>query len=298
MNDLPFMVHAWTILFIFVCELILFHGVFYLIRDKPSIKGIWAIVQYVVYGLAMLGLLGAVSNARQFLAQSLFDYGKPHYEFEFQSLRKAVERFSAPGGPVCITLTKAASGGGPGELKALQTEYDQTCAWFAGLAKGLPKEVPEDFSAIDWNGLPGEPRVTDARLKSIVEYFKQIAGDYDAAAMRRRGLAAGAKRKWWDEAAILVLPLSLSLALALQVTKVTYDTWWKKAESGESSGAVSEVPQPTAPPAAKTPVAKPAEKLVTPNVPSAEKTVAPDVNAAKQTSVPIEKPPGSGGADR
>jgi hypothetical protein len=155
MNDLPFMVHAWTILFIFVCELILFHGVFYLIRDEPSIKGICAIVHYVVYGLAMLGLLGAVSNAGSFGAQSLFDYGKPlFHNSNFNRcgrrwsdlVRRAGRCASAVGGKRRV----------PANWKRCRRITTRPAPGLRDWRRGCRKGVPENFSAIDWSVLSGE----------------------------------------------------------------------------------------------------------------------------------------------
>ncbi len=57
--------------------------------------------------------------------------------------------------------------------------------------------------------------------------FKQSLDEYNRAAEHRRFLEQACRRSDTEEVFVILLPLCVSLALALQFTKVTADTWYK-----------------------------------------------------------------------
>jgi hypothetical protein len=84
-------------------------------------------------------------------------------------------------------------------------------------------------TGISWEGLPTVPQISDPQVISEIHRFRQTLDDYNQAAKERRDLQAAAHRSDVDALVVFFLPLSLSLALALQTTKTTYDAWWKES---------------------------------------------------------------------
>jgi hypothetical protein len=91
----------------------------------------------------------------------------------------------------------------------------------------LPTKLPEGDAEVAWNSFPAPPPVTEAELISFIQRFRRTVDDYNQAARERRTMGAAAHRSDADSFIVFFLPLSVSLALALQATKITYDAWFK-----------------------------------------------------------------------
>ncbi len=75
--------------------------------------------------------------------------------------------------------------------------------------------------------MPSSPQISDEQLKGTVRLFKETLDSYNDAAKVDRDLQLKSQRTDGDSFFIFFLPLSLSLALALQATKLTAETWRK-----------------------------------------------------------------------
>jgi hypothetical protein len=226
---LPFTASPATILAIFFSEVLILHFLLIAIpRLRPKKTG-WAIVQYIVIALAMVGLLGAIANVRQMVAQNLYEFSGPHVAFEFRDLLRVADDYSSPG-MICMTFVRSDFSPPPEQFNQTQHEYDKACQWFKEIARLLPRKLPEGNAEIAWQTFPAVPNVNDQQLIGFVQRFRHKLDDYNQAANERRALAMEASRSDIDSLVIFLLPLSLSLALALQTTKTTYDTWVKPPE--------------------------------------------------------------------
>jgi hypothetical protein len=224
--DLPFLVKPFNIFLLFLAEVAVLHIIFIAIPSFRLTKTGLAVVQYIVLLLALLGLVSAISNARQQVAQNLFNFSKPNIEFEFRSLRSRIDDYSAPG-LVCMTFVRSPASPPPEEFNRNQHDYDEACQWFKQIASAVPKDLPADNADISLNSLSAQPRFSGHEVDGFVERFKQSLDEYNRAAQNRRFLEQASRRSVTEELSVILLPLSVSLALALQFTKVTADTWYK-----------------------------------------------------------------------
>jgi hypothetical protein len=223
---LPVTVSPAAVLLIFFLEVLVLHVLLLAIPWWRLKKIGWAVIQYLVIVLAMVGLLGAIANARQMVAHNLYEFSGPHVAFEFDDLRRAADLYSSPG-MFCRTFVRSEFSPPPAEFNQTQREFDETCKWFKEIARQLPTKAPDGNAEIPWQILPAAPQVTRTDLIDFIQRFRQTLDDYNQAAKERRELDVAAHRSDTDGFVIFFLPLSLSLALALQTTKITYDTWFK-----------------------------------------------------------------------
>jgi len=226
MLELPIVAKAGVIFLIFLAEVVVLHIFLIAIPPLRLKKTGWAVIQYVVIALALLGLMTAISNARQLVAQGLLGISRPHLQFEFRDLRGRVDDYSSPG-IVCRTFVRGEFSPPPEEFNRAQREFDDVCQWFKKISTAIPKELPAGDADIDWQSLSAPPQVSDAQLIDTIHRFRQTLDGYNTAAKSHRDLQAAAQRSGADSFFIFLLPLSLSLALALQATKVTADAWYK-----------------------------------------------------------------------
>lgn len=226
MLELPVVAKAGVIFLIFLAEIVALHILLIAIPPLRLKKTGWAVAQYVVIALALLGLMSAVSNARQLVAQGLLTISGPHLQFEFRDLRSRADDYSSPG-IVCRTFVRGEFSPPPEEFNRAQREFDDVCQWFKKISMTIPKELPESDADIDWQSLSPPPQVSDVQLIDTIHRFRQTLDGYNSAAESHRDLQAAAHRSEVDSFFIFLLPLSLSLALALQATKITADTWYK-----------------------------------------------------------------------
>ncbi len=129
------------ILLLFLGELLILHVLFIAIPFLRLKKTGWAVMQYLVIALALLGLLSAVSNARQLVAQGMLSISGSHLGFEFRDLRQRVDLYSSPG-IVCRTFVRSEYSPPPEVFDRTQREYDELCQWFKSVAGALPHELP------------------------------------------------------------------------------------------------------------------------------------------------------------
>jgi|HubBroStandDraft_4_1064222.scaffolds.fasta_scaffold14905_2 hypothetical protein len=224
--DLPFIVKPFNIFLLFLAEVAVLHIIFIAIPPFRLRKTSLAVVQYIVLLLAVLGLVSAISNARQQVAQNLFNFSKPNVEFEFRSLRSRIDDYSAPG-LACMTFVRSPASPPAAEFDRTQHDYDEACQWFKQIASSVPRDLPPDNADISLNSLPPQPHFSGHEADGFVQRFKESLDEYNRAAEHRRFLEQASRRSDAEEFFVILLPLSVSLALALQFTKVTADTWFK-----------------------------------------------------------------------
>jgi hypothetical protein len=141
--DLPFIVKPFNIFLLFLAEVAVLHIIFIAIPPFRLRKTGLAVVQYIVLLLALLGLVSAISNARQQVAQNLFNFSKPNVEFEFRSLRSRIDDYSAPG-LTCMTFVRSPASPPAAEFDRTQHDYDEACQWFKQIASSVPRDLPPD----------------------------------------------------------------------------------------------------------------------------------------------------------
>jgi hypothetical protein len=223
---LPFIASPASMFLVFLSEVAILHVLLIAIPSLRLKKRGWAVVQYLVITLAVVGLSGAIANARQMLAQNLFEFSGPHAAFAFDDLRRVADDYSSHG-LICTTFVRSEFSPPPEEFNQTQREYDKSCEWFKQIARLLPTKLPEGNAEIPWQTFPAAPNITDQQLIDFFQRFRHTLDEYNQAAAERGEMEAAAHRTDADSFVVFFLPLSLSLALALQATKTTYDTWWK-----------------------------------------------------------------------
>jgi hypothetical protein len=228
MDDLPFVTKPAAMLGIFVVEVLVLH--LFLVRREPSSrlsKKSWAIVQYVIIALGFSGLLGAVSTARKLIAQDFVKYTSDTPQQFFRHVRSAIDQGSTEG-TICRMSVRSESSPPSEQFNRSQHEFDAVCGWYKQLAMSFPTTAPPDSRQIPWSTLPPPPSVTQTQLVEEVSRFRGLLDNYNYVAQRHVGFEEAARPSSADSIVTAVAPILLSLALALQVTKVTGENWFPR----------------------------------------------------------------------
>jgi hypothetical protein len=228
MDDLPFVTKPAAMLGIFVVEVLVLH--LFLVRREPSSrlsKKSWAIVQYVIIALGFSGLLGAVSTARKLIAQDFVKYTNDTPSQFFAHARSMIDQGSTEGS-ICRTFVRSDSSPPPEQFDRAQHEIDAVCSWYKQLAKSFPTTAPSDSGQIPWSTLPPPPSVTQPQLVEEVGRVRQQLENYNYVAQRHARFEEAARTTTADSIVAALAPILISFALALQVTKVTGETWFPK----------------------------------------------------------------------
>jgi hypothetical protein len=220
--SLPFIVRTDVIVGVFLSEIVLMHIVLVFLPWFRLNARQWKKVQYITLALASLGILGAVSSARQVVAHNLVNLTALQSEVDFHLVRIFVNDHTN-GPAICRTFVRSEYSPSAEEFAKTQSEFDQACQWFKQLSAALPQDSPTSDAQIDWNSLPAPPSFTEPQLTGDVREFKHLLNDYNKKTNVRRELQAAAHQSDPEEFLLAVTPLIISFALALQITKVTGD---------------------------------------------------------------------------
>ncbi len=216
--QLPFFTNTRAVFAIFVLALIVFDLV--LIRWWKLRAITWKRVDYFWIGLGALGLMGAVSQARQVLATGLLAYSDEQVAGAYSMVRWHIRTFSEGGG-ICRTFVRSQWSPPEEEFNRVQREYDATCEWFKRVRSTIAQTDQPKAEEIAWENLPPLPHITLSDLKESVESFRQSVAYYNLWVRKHNELAAKTKRSTCEETLLLLSPVILVVALAIRITKVT-----------------------------------------------------------------------------
>src|ERR1700682_3780998 len=153
--SLPFVTNIWKMLALFASFLIALDLVF--VRWLPIGRRGWKIADYFWLAFAALGLLGAVSHARQKMAAGQTPYAEIRAASTFERLRDIAKTYSQTS-IVCRQFVRSEYSPEPAEFERTQREFDVTCQWFKSIFEGLPAVPPKD--EIARANLPSGPSVS------------------------------------------------------------------------------------------------------------------------------------------
>lgn len=227
--QLPFIASTGVMILVLLGEIVLLHVLFvWLPWLRLSEEG-WTKARYATLTLAVLGVLGAVSNVRRVVANNLYDFTEPHLQSSFQYVRDEVVSYSSSG-IVCRKFVRSSFSPPAEEFNRIQLEFDRACAWFKELTILIPEKIPDDNAELT---LPAEPvGITSADVLGTIRIFRNSVAGYNQLALQRRELRRAAKSSGLDDFLLCLLPLSLSFVLALEFTRVTGELKIKKEKAG------------------------------------------------------------------
>ena len=223
LTHLPFIAKTGGILLLFFVEVALLHLFLVLIPGTRLTKIGWAVLQYFSAFVALIGLLGAISSARQLIAGNELSFSREHYLWSFQTAKRTVSEYSRDGYLPCMRYVRSAYSPPPEEFDRGQRDMDAACVRLKQLAAILPQEPPENNAPLS---LP--PELLQSPNPEAASFFEHVRSDinmFNSSAKARKELEAAARRSDWDDFSTMLLPLAVSLALAVQFTKITADTF-------------------------------------------------------------------------
>jgi hypothetical protein len=107
-------------------------------------------------------------------------------------------------------------------------DFNKMCQWFKEVAAAIPRSMPQGSQDIVLESLPPMPQFSDQDLLlNTVHMFKDTLAWYNEAARTHRNLLEESQRTGLDALLIYFSSVLLSLALAIQTTKITVDTWFR-----------------------------------------------------------------------
>jgi hypothetical protein len=104
MMDMPFVTRWGFMLALFAGAVVFLHLLLLKLPGHTLSKKRWAYIEYVQVALAALGLLGAVSQVRQMMAQNLMTFSQEHIRFDFDQLKSVATDYATPGAMMCLRL--------------------------------------------------------------------------------------------------------------------------------------------------------------------------------------------------
>jgi hypothetical protein len=216
--SLPFQAEIWPLLLFFFVLLIVFDLV--LVRWLKLGRIAWKRVDYVWLGFSAIGLVGAASQARQFVASNLVRVYDERSMAAYSIARFVLDDDAKDNGYVCRTFVRSQYSPPPEEMGRAQRENDAACHWFKSVAALLPKDS-RNLGLLSDQLLPAQPQVDRRDLKETFDEFRKTVGEYNEAVRMRSDNENAAARSDLENTLIIIFPLLLAIALALRITKVT-----------------------------------------------------------------------------
>lgn len=214
--SLPFVANTWKILGLFALFLIAFDLV--LVRWLQIGKRGWKRADYFWLAFAALGLLGAVSHARQRMASGQTPYAEMRTTATFERLRDLTKSYSQTS-IICRKFVRSQYSPPLEDFDRTQREFDATCQWFKSIFEALPATLPKDEIATV--NLPSKPSVSQPDLVQFISSFDLALNEFNRALRGEKFLRENSHETDADVMMALFTPILLAAALALRITKVT-----------------------------------------------------------------------------
>ncbi|HST78965.1 MAG TPA: hypothetical protein VLN58_10795, partial [Verrucomicrobiae bacterium] len=206
----------WKITGLFALFLIGFDLV--LVRWLKIGKTGWKRADYFWLAFAALGLLGAVSHARQRVASGQTPYAEMRATATFERLRDLTKSYSQTS-IICRKFVRSQYSLPLEDFDRTQREFDATCQWFKSIFEALPAAPPKD--EIARATLPSEPSVSQPDLVQFISSFDLALDEFNRALRGEKFLRENSHETDSDFTMALLTPILLAAALALRITKVT-----------------------------------------------------------------------------
>jgi hypothetical protein len=206
--------YRWP-LAVFVVALLAFHVA--LVWIWPLGKIGWKKVDYIWLAFALLGGLGGVGSARQFLATGRGSLAEERVRTEAQWVLERINAGTSVA--VCRQFVRSDFSPPEQEFNRIQREFDALCAWFKAASQRASSELSGGGTTtlVDLAGAP-PPQVTD---RWHIESLSEQVDRYNAVIRARNELAASSKPSEGEILLMIFGPYFLGVAVALRITKVT-----------------------------------------------------------------------------
>jgi len=199
-------------LLIFLVSWVVFDVIF--VRLWPLTKRGWKKVDYVVVGVAAVGILGAAGTIRREIAKNFQSTAETRARTSYEFARYQMGNLSAPF--ICRTFEKTELS--PPNLSELQAEFDRVCAFGRAALNKIPTEMPKETGFPDVGAWPD---VKSGMLTQVFTEDKQAIDRYRATRETFDKLRGDAEYSALDSNLFFLTPLLIAVALALRMTKVT-----------------------------------------------------------------------------
>jgi len=211
-----FLVNTWYFLLLLGFFLAAFHYLF--IRKFPLCNKTWKRLDYLWLGVAAIGLISLASNIRIDIASNWVDFER----------QRATSYFSITGflqeNPVdtyyCMEI--ATSDNSPPNIDEIIQDFDAACTWREEVHVLLSNLKPEELPEIPLASLPkmGTQQLT---FTDIENWLTKMTAEYNAQRQIYYDTVALSKRSGFENFLEFLAPYLLSFALAIRITKVTYE---------------------------------------------------------------------------
>lgn len=216
MFELPAVVSIRVVFAIFLVALVLCHMLFLFVF--PLQKRGWKLVDYAWLSVTAVGLIGAVAQGRQLIAtnymrgieQARVDWYDPLYGFVLPANREQV---------ACMQFVPSDLMP-PEQLKAIQAQQDQYCAWYKQIEQRLT-DFGMNVGVVERDKFPAFPAALSPSFAQERRDFESSLSMHNDFMSKRAALEAARERSEDEEMVAVLSPILLAVALALRITKVT-----------------------------------------------------------------------------
>jgi hypothetical protein len=215
---LPWWTNILSIAAIFVAALGAFHLLF--LKWCRLTKRQWKWADYWWLSLALLGILSTVSSVRQDFAKNLDDTVQARFNADVQSVESALASGREPA--ICRSFSKP-------EHTQLERDFEEECKWFSAASQQLPNTPFAKRQALRIQDL-GTPSSIVAHT-SEYKYLEQSIDIYDVAVAKREEISRAENGFGLAFALRAFGPMWLVIALALRITKVTWEISLEKSDT-------------------------------------------------------------------
>lgn len=212
---LPWFVSQSLFLWVFVTSLAVFHILFLLLFPLSSIG--WKKIDYIWLTMSLLGLIGAVGAGRAFIAKNMLEYSKSRIEasFHFMELRAEFGTSNA----ICRKFIQNDYSPPQEEMRRIQKEYDNQCAWFKKVRSKLLTYDLTKLELIEPIAYFGEPpRGGNEWAKN--SFFESV-NNFNSTVRAIAKLRSSTELTDFELTLKFLGPFLIAAALALRITKVT-----------------------------------------------------------------------------
>jgi hypothetical protein len=216
--SVPIFVRTWVVIGIFAVALIGFHA--YWVWMRPLSKVGWKKVDYLWLGLAIISLIGYVTQSRGIVAGYLLRSATIQMDGAYRSLSSTAEMYDNDPA-ICRSFVRSPYSPPEEEFQRSQHEFNVACDWFDKVAKAILHRDRAPNRKVSWTDLPATPTFTEPMLKNDLGYLQREVDHYNTVVTAHDEIEAQTHRSILEEVLVVLMPIFFAIALALRITKVT-----------------------------------------------------------------------------
>ena len=199
----------------------LFH--FGFLRIKNSI--FWKRIDYFWLVMAFVGLVGIVQKNRELMSNRFIETSQTQVFNSYKWLLSSAE--FGQSGAICRAFIRTEFSPPKEQIEKTQREFDTQCLWFKDVLSKLKSGKDTEYSnrIVNPSEMMDCPKAGD---EWACKSFYERLTDYNNAVLTRDQLQAGSKLSNFEITLQIFAPFLIAIALALRVTKVTWEVKQEK----------------------------------------------------------------------